>query len=103
MLFCSCARREYREGVPPGSGFFSCGIFVIRSALKATSNSGKEQEIYDTDLSVPLSTCGSYTYIPAMLYDFSQVTLLIGVFSLVLNHLFCLPPATGTYCGISLL
>lgn len=37
-------RREYREGVPPGSCFFSCGVFVIHSALKTTNNSGKGQD-----------------------------------------------------------
>lgn len=108
FLFCSCCHELFmcQERVQgrccPRVRVLQLWVFVIHSALKA--NSGKEQEMYDTDLSVPLSTCGSYTYIPAMLYNFSRVTLLIGVFSLVLSHMFCLfPPPTGTYCGISLL
>lgn len=37
----SYAKREHREHVAPGSGFFGSGVLVIHPAPKAANHSGK--------------------------------------------------------------
>lgn len=90
-FFCSsssCTRRDYRDGVLPGLGFFTCGAFVTHPALRPTSDSGRGQNKKSpTQIWVPLSACGLLGPVSATLYNFYQVTLLISVFSLVFGPL----------------